>query len=115
MNMARFSKQFLAGSAAALALLTGQAQAGNYSETLVRSEAVRTATVSYDDLDLASSKGQESLYYRISSAAREVCGSGDYRITGDLGVAADNEACYERAVNDALSQISAGRVASTAD
>ncbi|TXS89850.1 UrcA family protein [Parahaliea maris] len=113
MNMARISKQFLAGSAAALALLTFQAQADTYSETLVKSEAVRTATVNYDDLDLTSSKGQESLYYRISAAARDVCGSSDYRITGDLGTAADNEACYERAVNDALSQINAGRVAST--
>ena len=115
MNMARIGKQWAMASAAVLALLAGQAQANNYSETLVKSSAVRSQTVSYDDLDLSSSQGQESLYYRVSAAARSVCGSSDYRITGHLATAAENEACYERAVNEALSQINAGQVASTAE
>ncbi|WP_116367523.1 UrcA family protein [Parahaliea mediterranea] len=115
MNMARIGKHWAMACAAAMTLLAGQAQADNYSETLVQSKAARTQTVNFDDLDLSSSKGQQSLYYRISAAARNVCGSGDYRITGHLGSAADNEACYKRAVNDAMSQVNAGQVASTAD
>ncbi|GAB3274496.1 UrcA family protein [Parahaliea aestuarii] len=115
MNMARIGKHWAMASAAALALLAGQAQAENYSETLVKSPAVRTQAVSYDDLDISSSEGMQTLHYRISAAARDVCGSNDHRITGHLSAAVDNQACYERAVNEALSQINAGQVASTAE
>lgn len=117
MNKVRVMKQLVGAVVTVAALGAVQAQAdnsgNNYSETVIKSTAVRTQAVSYADLDTSTTDGQESLYHRISNAARKVCGSSDYRITGQLGVAADNEACYRRALNEALSQVNAGQVAST--
>ncbi|RLA57858.1 MAG: UrcA family protein, partial [Gammaproteobacteria bacterium] len=56
---------------------------------------------------------QETLYYRISSAARKVCGSSDFRRTGSVKQAAENKSCYESTLSQALSQTTASQVAST--
>jgi UrcA family protein len=113
MNKARVIKQVAGFAVVAAAMSSLNAGAGTYSETVVRSKAVRTETVSFADLDLTSAQGQESLYQRLRNAARGVCGSTDPRITGSLGLAADNRECFERALNDALSQVNAGQVASS--
>jgi len=116
MNTALVTRQLIAVAATTAALLSLQVSADNYSETLIKSpKAVRMETVSFDDLDLSSSKGQQSLYFRISSAARAVCGSSDHRITGHLRSAVDNQACYERAVSDALSQVNNPSQVATVD
>lgn len=116
MNMARVTKQLVGVAAAMAALVSLQANAdANYSETLVKSKAVRTQTVSINDLNLDTVDGQEALYQRLSNAARRVCGPRDHRIAGGLGVAVDNQACYERALGDALGQVNAGQVATTTD
>lgn len=39
--------------------------------------AVRTATVSYADLDIATAKGRAKLSRRVAAAARAVCTSAD--------------------------------------
>lgn len=111
MNTKQTVKNVLGALVAAAAATTLQAQAGSYSETLVTTQAVPTATVSYADLDLSTDKGQQSLHYRLNAAARQVCGSTDYRITGSPGVAAANRDCQKRALEDAMSQVNADRVA----
>jgi len=91
------------------------AAAESYSETTVTSstEGLQTVTVSYADLDLSAADAQETLYYRLSSAARKVCGSSDIRRTGSIKQAAENKSCYENTLADALSQTSATQVATT--
>ncbi|QIB66252.1 UrcA family protein [Kineobactrum salinum] len=98
-------------------LLTTSAMAEAYTETLVQSQAVavRSVAVSVADLDLASSEGQDTMYYRLSQAAREVCGPSGYRQAGGARQAARNQACYHQALSDALAQASAGRMASLDD
>lgn len=95
-------------------LLALPAMAEAYTETLVHEQAgdPRSATVSLADLNLASSEGQDAMYFRLSRAAREVCGSSDYRQAGGARQAAKNQACYHNALSDALAQATAGRMAS---
>ncbi len=90
------------------------AAADSYSETVVTTSAqgLQTATVSFADLDLSTAKAQETLYYRLSSAAHRVCGSTDYRRTGSVRQAAENKNCYNNAMERALSQTARGQVAS---
>ncbi len=90
------------------------AMAGSYQEaTLVQAHGMeaRTARVSVADLNTATAEGQSALHGRLSQAAREVCGSTDYRIAGSVRVAANNRACYESALAEALSQVNAAQVA----
>lgn len=95
--------------------LAASAMAGSYQETtLVQASGVetRTARVSLADLNLSSVEGQEALHGRVSQAAREVCGPTDFRLTGSIRVAADNRACRDSALADAMAQINAGQIAS---
>lgn len=103
-------------AALVFAISTGLASAGNpaqaVEQTLVEASSARSVTVSLADLNLATPEGQEALYYRLGSAARQVCGSADYRRAGSPRLAAENQACYERALAQALSQTAAGSLAS---
>ena len=72
MSKVRMNKRFLGLATAVVAVLSLEAAADNYGETLVKSKAVRSETVSFEDLDLGSAKGQQSLHYRLSSAVRRV-------------------------------------------
>ena len=98
------------------ACVSTAASADNYSETYVGYKAsdLRTATVSYADLDLSKAAGREALERRISHAARNVCGSANYRQAGSLRRATPNRACYQRALSSALSQTTARQIASVA-
>ncbi len=94
--------------------LAASAMAGSYQETtLVQANGIETRTTSVNvaDLNLASVEGQDALHGRLSQAAREVCGPTDYRVTGSIRVAANNKACQNAAVADALAQANAGQVA----
>ena len=89
------------------------ATAGDYSETRVTTsaEGLRTATVSYDDLDLTNEHARETLHYRISKAAHKVCGSNDRVEAGSLSQASKNRSCYKGAMNEAMRSLSGGQVA----
>ena len=102
------------GIAAGFAL---NASAENFEVTQVTTtqEGLQQATISYDDLDLSTSKGQEAMYFRISAAAEQVCGSKNPRDAGGITQATENKVCYERAVSEAMSQLSATQVASISE
>jgi len=89
------------------------ATAGDYSETRITTsaEGIRTATVSYDDLDLSNAHGREVLQNRISAAAHKVCGSANRSNAGSLAQASKNRNCYNGAMNDAMRSLSEGQVA----
>ena len=100
----------LAGSLAAVAL-PGQAE----NVTAVTADAIterNAVAVNYEDLDLTSPKAQETLYYRISRAAEQVCGSTNIREAGGVAQAARNADCYDAAVSKAMSEVSPVAVAS---
>ncbi len=102
-------------SATALAVTAGisiNAAAGQVDETLVEGAAVPSKAVTFSRAELATTEGRDAVERQIRNAAEAVCGSRDVRIAGSLSVLAENEECYERAVNDAMAQLSAGQVAS---
>lgn len=117
MNSSKIITRFGAVVFGVSTLLATSAMAEAYTETLVQSQAAvaHSATVSLADLNLESSEGQETMYYRLSRAARDVCGSTDYRQAGGARQAAKNQACYQEALSDALAQATAGRMASLED
>lgn len=93
------------------------ASADIYGETVVTTsaEGLQQVTVAYDDLDLTSAKAQETLHFRISRAAEKVCGPTNPRAAGGITQATENRQCYESAVSDAMSQMTASQVASTSN
>lgn len=77
---------------AMLAIGSGAVQAERPSD-------MRTATVSYGDLNLVTQAGVETLYHRIRIAARTVCGSPHERnLDVQHSVRACNDAAFENAV-----------------
>ncbi|MFL6602851.1 MAG: UrcA family protein [Steroidobacteraceae bacterium] len=85
----------VAGAFAALAVT-----ATTYAAPL--SDGRSSVTVRYDDLNLASRAGVETLYRRIASAARAVCPDEHSR---ELGVVAASERCQANAVAEAVHQV----------
>ncbi|HET6630617.1 MAG TPA: UrcA family protein [Woeseiaceae bacterium] len=63
---------------------------------------VRTATVRYADLNLATEAGVETLYHRIRVAARTVCGSPYER---QITVRRSIRECHEAAIEDAVASV----------
>lgn len=61
---------------------------------------VKTATVSYADLDLSKPAGAATLYRRLKAAARMVCSPYDSRITRKSW-----RECYDNAISDAVAEI----------
>ena len=61
--------------------------------------------VSYADLEIGSDTGMATLRNRIEHAAREVCGSSDFRRAGGFRQASRNAQCQEEAVAEALRQL----------
>jgi UrcA family protein len=64
--------------------------------------------VSYADLNLASPEGLDTLYRRIKSAAHQVCGVGNQRVS--LEVMLRNQACVAGAMNGAISKVNNTRL-----
>lgn len=97
---------------AALGLMAGLSVAANAdSETTVTANSIlqeKQVSVSFEDLDLNSPQGQETLYYRISRAAERVCGPSDIRQAGGLSQATRNRDCYRDSLSRALSEVSTG-------
>ncbi len=115
LNNQAVTKTLTAVAFSVAASVSMSAAADNYSETTVSTsaEGLQTMTISYADLDLSTAAAQETLYYRLSSAARKVCGSSDVRRTGSVRQAAENKSCYENTLAQALSQTTASQVATT--
>ena len=57
------------------------------------------------DLNLSDSEGLVELYQRLQTAARQVCGSQNYRIAGSLKQIQLNKQCYVQALNNAVQTI----------
>lgn len=74
---------------------------------------VGEVTVNYADLNLSSPEGQEALYNRIASAARQVCGPTDYRRAGGISYAKSNRQCFADSLSRAMSEIPQAQVASS--
>ena len=102
-------------SAAALAVTAGisiNASADQVNETLVEASSVPTKVVSFSPSELATVEGRAAVEHRIREAAEDVCGPMDYHRAGGLSGVADSKACYNQAVDQAMSRIDAGQVAS---
>ena len=103
-------------SAAVIAVAAGaamNASAAPYDETYVTttSEGLRQVTVSYDDLNLKTDRGQETLYFRMVQAADAVCGSRNPRVAGGARQVSENKSCFKRAINEGMLQTSLSAVA----
>jgi UrcA family protein len=75
-------------------------------------EAAPSVTVRFGDLDLASAKGVDTLYARVSAAARQVCAAGSVDMR-DLQAYASERACVSQAIANALHDVHDTRVASS--
>lgn len=64
-------------------------------------EEVRQISVQYDDLNLASVKGQKALERRLAAAAREVCGLNDQKTGTRIRTAKENQ-CHRLARTTAM-------------
>jgi UrcA family protein len=88
-------------AAAALAVLTAAglpslAQADDRSD-------VRSETVRFDDLNLATQAGVHALYLRIQNAARDVCAPAEY--PGSRLASAAWKACVSSSVHEAILKV----------
>ena len=64
--------------------------------------APTSITASFRDLDLSGVAGATTLYHRIQSAAKQICGDGPW---ADLIEQAAWQACYRNATADAVRQV----------
>jgi len=89
------SSAFAALSACLIAAVAGAANAA---------EPVPSVRVPYGDLNLGNEQGNNTLYYRIVAAAREVCRAGKVDIR-ELRVFVDERACEKHAIAHAVEQV----------
>jgi UrcA family protein len=73
-------------------------------------EGAPSVKVSFADLDLANSKGIDTLYARVTAAAHQVCDVGGTR---DLSTWANERACVSQAIANAVRDLRDTRVASS--
>jgi UrcA family protein len=86
------TKTILTAAAAALAMVSAAAPA----QAQDNNREYRSVTVSYADLNLNSEEGAKRLQYRITSAARKVCGP---RPSRNLKYMMDYQQCFKVAAN----------------
>jgi UrcA family protein len=111
--MNKVTKTICAAVFAITAGISTVASAGSTNETVVTTsvEGFRTATVSYTDLDLNNADARQTLNFRISSAAEKVCGSVNRASVSSLAQVSKNRSCYNRAMDEAMRNLSDGQVA----
>ena len=112
--MNQVSKKMAAAAAMGLAAFVSfQASAGEFEETYVEGRKLDAdyIRIQYSSDALANAAGREELMARIEHAASAVCGPADLREAGSLKLANRNRDCFESAVDDALTQVDAGQVA----
>jgi UrcA family protein len=90
-------------------LALGATSAGGVAAEPV-AENARSVAVPYGDLDLGNRLAAQRLYARIAAAAERACGDYDQR---DLRARADWLACYEAALEDAISRVPNAALAET--
>jgi UrcA family protein len=97
--------RFLGMTFAALAasMVVGIASAASSTDA-------RSMKVNYSDLNLASDAGTQTLYSRIASAARSVCGTHDVD-NRDLRGLASARQCESNAIANAVSAVHSERLA----
>jgi UrcA family protein len=98
----QLSARLLLGATLLASALSGAAFAAQPSDGAPR------VHVRYSDLDLRTEQGSSALYQRITSAAREVCGSVDIR---DLTGLTANRKCQSEAVARAVSDLNSPQLA----
>ncbi len=89
------SRLFASLAGAVLVIGSGAVQAERPSD-------LRTVTVRYSDLNLATPAGVETLYHRLNVAARTVCGPSHER---QLEMQRSQRECNETAVEDAVATL----------
>lgn len=82
------------------------ALSANLASVANADEGVRTAVVSYSDLDLSQSRDVQRFHRRVRHAARKVC---DNSPGYDLSLLTQYQACMKRAMSDADSQVKSER------
>jgi UrcA family protein len=80
---------------------TGLAFVGSAAVATPQTEN-RETTVNYADLNLESAAGIESLYARIRSAAKKVCGTAEI---SDIAARADMSACRAASLDKAVAAV----------
>ena len=112
MSNSVFTKAFCAAAAVAITA-TGFAASAS-----AQNRIVRTAVVSYADLDLTSENGQSTLQGRLKGAVRKVCGGYDSKNlvdTQDYGNCLDQaNASAQRAKVTIMAAVNAGKPTETA-
>ncbi len=71
---------------------------------MIHLESDNVARVTFSELDLSKQAGVETLYERIRSAARMVCGADDHR-TRSLSTRQAAKECYNKALDDGVRSI----------
>ena len=99
--MSKFIKTITAASL--ICGLTFVANAESNSEIVVNEDGVRTIAVAYDDLNLSSAAGQQTLSTRVRAAVRKVCGHTTARQT--LEEMQDYRACTTKASQNVLASL----------
>lgn len=103
-------------TAAAFSLALGaasQANAEQFNEdfTAGDNDGVQSIKIQYARGELATDNGLDILYGKIKRAAAEICGPRGLREAGGLTNATRNRKCYDDAMNGAISQVGADRMA----
>jgi UrcA family protein len=83
------------------------ADAGVVARPAARQVDTRSVTVRYADLDLSEQAGVESLYQRLRTAARHVCGSKETRY---LEAVRDWRRCHNTALEQAIKEVANERL-----
>ncbi len=73
-----------------------------------------SVSVELSDLDLATEQGQQVMQARIKRAAKEVCGSQDYKNAGSLENVRKNRSCFNDAVTSAVDSVEHGYMTASA-
>jgi UrcA family protein len=89
------------------ALIVSGAQGGGLAPLPDDGREVRSLTVGFADLDLANAAGAETLYDRLRTAARRVCGKADPR---DVGAVKDMKRCRSEALDAAVAGVNHPRL-----
>jgi UrcA family protein len=90
------------------ALVLAGCALGAMSTVQAAEPAAPSVVVKYTDLDLATDSGNQALYQRIATAAKQVCPA---ETTRDLKQFASSRACQAAAIRQAVDEVSSPRLA----
>jgi UrcA family protein len=86
-----------------IAVLVGSLLAGSFAVApVVSAQEVPSIVVQYSDLDLSTTDGVQTLYKRITAAAREVC---PYSNARELNFKAIGQSCRDAAIERAVRSV----------